>query len=140
MRARSLVTSLVVLLTRLAAPVGAQITRLEVSIPYEFTVGTRMLAAGQYLIHRPVPADSHVLGFRGNLKHQKAVVTTSAKTSEAPAADTELTFARYGDAYFLRSIRVRGAREFYELPMSKTEHAAAANGGATVVTLKVESR
>ena len=135
---RSLVVCLVVVLASLAVPVTAQNTLVAISIPYEFTIGSRKLAAGRYQIHKPVPADPRVLGFRGDAKHQKAVVTTSTKTGDKPASDTELIFARYGDAYFLRSVRIRGARELYEVPISKAEKALAAEGKAEMVTLNAE--
>jgi hypothetical protein len=138
MSVRSLAASLVLVFATLTMPAGAQITRLDVTIPYEFTVGSRKLAAGQYLIHRPVPADPRVIGFRGSAKHQKAVVNTSTKSMDEPAADTELTFARYGDAYFLRTIRIRGAREYYDLAPSKSEKTMMATRDAVMVTLKVE--
>jgi hypothetical protein len=140
MTGRFVVICLVLVLATLAVPVAAQNVLDAVTIPYEFTIGSRKLAAGQYSINRPVPADPRVLGFRGNAKHQKAVVTTSSKTSDEPAPETVLVFARYGDAYFLRSVHIRGARELYEVPMSKAEEATAAKGPAVMVTLKADQR
>ena len=140
MPSRLIAVSLVLVLAALAVPAAAQSTLVAVAIPYEFTVGTRKLAAGQYSINRPVPADPRVLGFRGNAKHQKVLVTMSTKTSDEPASGTELVFARYGEAYFLRSIQIRGARELYEVPMSKAEEAIAAKGAAVMVTLKADER
>ena len=138
MTRRSFVSLLAVVLASLAAPVAAQNARIAVSIPYEFTAGNRKLAAGQYTISRPVPSDPRVLAFRGDAKHQKALVTTSRTAGEEMASDTELVFARYGDLYFLRSIHIRGIRERHEVPISKAEKAVAAKSAAVMVRLKAE--
>jgi hypothetical protein len=138
MTGRFLASSLVIVLAVLSVPAGAQSPGISISVPYEFTAGSRKLAAGEYLISRPIPTNPRVLGFRGDAKRQKVIVNTNPKTSEAPARDTELVFARYGDAYFLRTVSIRGAREVYEIPMSKAEKAAAAKGEAVMVTLKAE--
>ena len=140
MKVRFLVASLALVLFALAVPARAQSGVIAVKIPYEFTAGNRKLAAGQYLINRPISTDPRVLGFRGDAKHQKALVTTRAKTDEAPATDTELIFARYGDVYYLRSVRVRGARELYEVPISSAERAVAAKAAAVMITLKAEGK
>jgi hypothetical protein len=138
MRGRYLAFPLAFVLCALALPVAAQSTRIAVSVPYDFMVGSRKLAAGQYLINRPIPTDPRVLGFRGNAKHQKAVVTTNPRTNGEAAASTELVFARYGDTYFLRSVSIRGVAEVYELPITKAEKAAAAKGEPEMVTLKAD--
>ena len=138
MTRRSFVSLLVVVLTALAIPVAAQNARIAVAIPYEFNAGNRKLAAGQYLISRPVPSDPRVLAFRGDAKHQKALVTTSPTAGEEPASDTELIFARYGEIYFLRSVRIRGVRDLYEVPISKAEKAVAAKATAVLVHLKAK--
>lgn len=138
MTRRFLASSLAIVLTLLAVPVAAQNSRIAVSIPYEFTAGSRKLAAGEYMISRPVANDPRVLAFRGNARHQKALVTTSTKVGDEPASDTELVFARYGDAYFLRSVRIAGVRDLYELPVSKAERAVAAKSAAVMVNLKAK--
>ena len=140
MKGRILVSILALVLTALAVPAGAQSSGIAVSIPYEFTAGKNRLAAGDYVINHPVATDPRILGFRGTAKGQKAMVTTSTRASDAPASDTELTFARYGDVYYLRSVRVRGAREVYELPVSKAERAVAAKAAAVMVTLQAEKK
>jgi hypothetical protein len=120
----------------LIVPVTAQNTRIVVSIPYEFTAGARKLAAGEYLITRAIPSDPRVLAFRGNAKNQKAMVSTNTTTHDETAAHTELVFARYGEVYFLRTVRIRGAREVHDVPVSKAEKPHAAKGDAVLVTIK----
>jgi hypothetical protein len=138
MKGQIIVAFATLLLVALSVPVAAQSSNIDVSIPYDFMVGSRKLAAGSYSINRPMPADPRVFSFRGDVKHQKTLVTTKSRSGDEPAPNTELTFARYGDVYFLRSVRMRGAREVYEVPISKVEKAAAAKGDAVMVTVTAD--
>jgi hypothetical protein len=126
-----------VVFAALAVPAAAQ-SRINMTIPYEFTVSKDKLAAGDYVLSRPIPNDLRVFAFRGDAKNQKATVTTNVRTGDEAAKDSELIFARYGDVHFLRSIHIRGSREYYEVPMSSVEKAEAAKGEAVMVSIKSE--
>jgi len=127
-----------VVLLAITVPVAAQNNRIVMSIPHDFTVSKNTLAAGQYIISRPLPNDLRVFAFRGEAKHQKTTVTTNTRTGDAAAQDTELVFARYGETYFLRSIRVRGSRDFYDVPMSSVEKEAAAKDKPVMLNIKAD--
>jgi hypothetical protein len=125
-------------LAALAVPAAAQGGRIAVAVPYDFMAGSRKLAAGQYTISHAVPNDPRVFAFRGAAKHQKALVVANSKTGETAAEGSELTFARYGEAYFLRSFRIHGDRNLYEVPQSPEEKDAARGGAeAVLVSLKI---
>lgn len=140
MAGRFIAISLVLVLTALAFPATAQNSRIDVSIPYEFIVANRKLAAGSYVITRPVPTNPRVFSFRGEAKNQKASATTHTRTTEEAAKDTELFFAKYKEATYLRSIRLRGSTDAYELPVSKAERALAKSGEPEMISIKVESK
>ena len=134
---RASLIGLLVAVAFVSVPTPAQTARIAVTIPYDFTAGSRRLASGDYVITRAIPNDPRVFAFRGAAKHEKAVVMTSSKADGAAAVATELTFARYGDEYFLRSFRIHGDANLYSIKMSKEEKAAAAKGAeAVLVSLK----
>ncbi len=123
----------------LAAPVHAQNARIEISIPYEFFAGDRKLASGDYTISRPSANQPNMFQFRGAARHQKAVVVAAPSAGDEPAGATEFVFARYGEAYFLRSFRIHGDLNVYAVPMSWGEKAAAKAGAeAVLVSLKAK--
>ena len=98
-------------------------------VPFEFSVGDRMLPAGNYVFDsESTPAgDNHVLLVR-NIDHpQYAAVTIGNDGSWAQTpfykADTErLVFDNYGGQYFLREIR--GLSLNLEFPTTKAEKTA----------------
>jgi hypothetical protein len=79
---------------------SAQEHGLTANVPFEFTVGTRLLPAGTYTVTSP---SSGVVQFQSADKHIAAMTTTSQQEND-PAKGNKLVFSRYGDQYFLRDV------------------------------------
>jgi hypothetical protein len=100
-------------------------------VPFEFSVGDRMLPAGNYVFdsESTPAADNHVLLVR-NIDHpQYAAVTIGNDGSWAQTpfykADTErLVFDNYGGQYFLREVHGQLVSLNLEFPATKAEKTA----------------
>ena len=95
-------------------------------VPFEFSVGNKVLPAGNYVFESTPTADNHALRVR-NIDHlQYAAVTLGDDGSweQTPLykADTErLVFDNYGGQYFLREIRDQVESLNLEFPTTKAE-------------------
>ena len=96
----------------------AQSEAVSARIPFDFIVGKQVYSAGTYLLipqARPTPA----VFIRSTDGGKVGVVLTQDCQKRDPAANTTLTFDRYGDQYFLKQIWTQGntrGREFPESP------------------------
>jgi len=79
---------------------SAQDRGLSANVPFEFTVGGKLLPAGTYTITSP---SSGVVLFQSEDKHITAM-TTSTFEGKDPAKRSALIFDRYGNQYFLRDV------------------------------------
>jgi hypothetical protein len=88
----------------LMVPVGVSAqSRQQATIPFDFTVGQRLLPAGTYVIRPLGPGVIAVRGWKENeLVSATTLITSANEVSKNP--DT-LVFHRYGDQYFLSEIR-----------------------------------
>ena len=129
MKIRTLVVFVVVAL--LAATVGyAQSTRmLTANIPFEFSVGTKILPAGEYEVLPGVAFGVVLLRCTGQ---NAAAVTLSnpVQANRAPEG-SKLVFNRYGSSYFLSQIWHQGINRGHELRKTKTEREMARNAPRT---------
>ena len=96
-------------------------TRMSVQIPFEFTVGDKLLPAGDYEVRR-IGNDSQVLLIqnvddRGNT----AIFMTSRIDEVNSIRNSELVFHHYGDIYFLAEVSSRYEGITRELEPSKQE-------------------
>ncbi len=96
-------TALLTALT-LMAPTGASAqNRLQATIPFDFTVGQRLLPAGTYMITHLGPRTISVRGWKGTeLLTANTVIRSIEEVSKNP---DKLIFHKYGDQYFLSEIR-----------------------------------
>jgi hypothetical protein len=128
---------LAVSLVALSSVVWAQSIKSGVSanVPFDFTVGNKTIPAGECVIQAN-NMDGNVLMIR-NAEAKKSMLTNSMRgESRKASAETVLVFERYGDRYFLSSIRLEGSDRTYRLPMSKAEaELRAQNVTATEQTL-----
>jgi hypothetical protein len=92
------------LLVGLAASAQAQ-SKIRVNVPFDFTIGTTLLPAGEYTV-QPASANvsTEVLSFRDAAGNSRAV--TMGIRMEPSGKDTvpKLVFHRYGDLYFLSQV------------------------------------
>ena len=125
----------------LMAPIGlpAQ-SRQQATIPFDFTVGQRLLPAGTYVIRPLGRGVIAVRGWKGNdLVSATTLITSTNEVSRNP--DT-LVFHKYGDQYFLSEIRGDLGENVGTLAISKLEQrvqlqrAEDANREKTLIALK----
>ena len=87
-------------------------------MPFEFTVGGRLLPAGAYTISSP---SSGLLVIRSADTHFVSMTTISHSNQES-ARGSELVFDRYGDKYFLHEVMCpKVASLNVDVPKSKME-------------------
>ena len=99
-----------------AGSVLAQDHGVRATVPFDFTVGNKVLPSGTYTIE---PTAQNVIVIR-NREKNIAVMSTSYGDGKQSKTG-ELVFNKYGDQYFLREILCSSADMSVELPASKTE-------------------
>ena len=137
---RTFATALLVAAS-LMAPTGvlAQ-NRQQATIPFDFTIGERLLPAGTYVIKPLTPSVIAVRGWKGNTLF--GAMTLVTPTSEVRKNPYQLVFHKYGDQYFLSEIRGGLGETVGTIGTSKLEQrirqerGAIANQGKTLVALK----
>ena len=78
----------------------AQESALKATMPFEFTVGGRLLPADTYTITSPDPG---VIMVQSLDKHS-VVLTTTSHGNRLSAGGSKLIFDKYGNQYFLHQI------------------------------------
>jgi hypothetical protein len=111
----------------LAATAVAQGSGIVVRIPYAFVVGEKTFPAGQYTIRHATPNDVHTLVIQGT--GRSFAITAIPDEETTPSEHHKLTFKRYGDQYFLKSIHASGERKVYRFAMSDLEEEARSRTG-----------
>jgi hypothetical protein len=118
-----------------AARVVAQEPAVGAKVPFEFTVGGKLLPADTYTITSSSPG---VVMIQSADKHFTAV-TTASHGNQQSADGSKLVFAKYGDQYFLHRILCPATASMnVDIPKSKVEkrvqrQEAMVNGGEPVL-------
>jgi hypothetical protein len=116
-----------------AVSAHAQSSRqFTVTIPFDFSVGGKALAAGQYQVSRATQTSAEGLVLRRADGGGSVFVLT--RTAKNQPGESRLVFRRYEDRYFLGEVWISGASAGRELPMSHRERSIAqeiAKNGAT---------
>jgi hypothetical protein len=90
-------------------------------IPFSFTVGEKVLPAGEYSIH---PLDNHVLRIRSADGRNWANVVDSQSFDDA-AGGSRLVFDRIGESYFLRRVHCPSRSALnVDVPIGRSEKMA----------------
>jgi hypothetical protein len=101
-----------------AARVLAQAPAVQATVPFEFTVGGRLLPADTYTISSP---SSGLLLIRSADTHFVSMTTISHSNQDS-ARGGELVFDKYGDKYFLHEVlNPNVAALNVDVPKSKLE-------------------
>ena len=74
---------------------------INVKIPFDFTVGSKSLAAGDYRVGQQAPQVLAIQSVDG--RAAMAIMTNPAQGNNMPGKAT-LTFNKYGDRYFLAQV------------------------------------
>jgi hypothetical protein len=123
----------------LMAPTGASAqSKLQATIPFDFTVGENKLPAGTYVIDYVQP---QTIVLRNTNKNTAvfAVLTSSEEVRKSPK---RMIFNKYGDKYFLSEINGDYGQSSRKVSVSKRERqlrleeASLVNQQKTLVAMK----
>ena len=116
--------SAMLLVTLVASAQGQSMAyKVKANIPFDFTVGEKKLAAGEYSIGRALRSDDIVLSIADVDGHTKAIRLTNAALTLLPKEKSSLVFHRYGDQYFLFQVWRAGESAGREFLVSASERA-----------------
>lgn len=151
----TMLASIVVLAfaTALAANAQSRSHQLRADIPFDFIVGERTLAAGDYAVGTISQASSEAVLIRSRDGSQKAIrLTNKVSGRNSAPRRARLVFHRYGNTYFLAQVWTAGANDGREMVKSKLERAEselakkasgselARSGGPEIVTIMAEMK
>jgi hypothetical protein len=114
---RTMIRTLVTLsLSAVLSPVALMAQGpINATIPFDFTVGTKSFAAGEYSVRQVNPA---VLLIR-NVKDSSGIMALTTPADAVKKGTPVLTFTRYGDSYFLSG--VASENQGWKLHQSRAE-------------------
>ena len=95
----------------------AQGRAVRATVPFDFTVGGKLLSAGNYEISKPSTGIIEVQ----NRDSHAAILTTANNDSHESRSGGKLIFTRYGNQYFLSEVLCDQAAINVSLPPSKAE-------------------
>lgn len=104
-----------------AAPIFAQSPRLVINIDHEFTVGTVTFPAGKYTIARALPNHERLFLIESLDAKYRTTQFAVPQDSDTQSDANVFTFSRYGDEYFLTSIRTAGDERVFTFNVSARE-------------------
>ncbi len=97
----------------------AQGPAVQATVPFDFTVSSKLLPAGTYTIREE---SGHLIAIQNHDKTLTVFALTTADGRESK--NGKLVFSKYGDQYFLREILCQSAGMNMEVPPSKLEKRA----------------
>jgi hypothetical protein len=104
-----------------AAPLRAQSMPIACNIPFEFSIVGKTMPAGEYQLSSPRSAFVRITRVTGDSAFSLAYPLGVSASGEQP----KLTFNRYGDQYFLKTVTLGEGRQILQFPASQTEQEAA---------------
>ncbi len=121
-----------------AANALAQDCAVRANVPFDFTVGSKLLPAGSYTITR---ANNNVIDINNWDKGTSAISSSYPNSYQASNVHPVLVFDKYGGEYFLREVRGGLSGMNVDLPLSKSEErlrkseALAANNSQVLIAV-----
>lgn len=110
---------MLIALSGLAAAQSAS-PRIVAQVPFDFMVSNKTIPAGEIVLKSDNPEKS--LWLVQNRDAKTGLFSLASVTDQTTdAANTVLTFHRYGNQYFLSEIKVEGTNVSYDLPETKAE-------------------
>jgi hypothetical protein len=100
---------------------GQSSKALRAQVPFEFVVGEKTLAAGEYKV-RSIDQDHNAIAIMGRSGDNAVRLSSPAERREEAKA-AKLVFHRYGSTYFLSQIWMAGESSGRELSKTKQERA-----------------
>jgi len=95
---------------------------IHITVPFDFTVGSKSLAAGEYSVRQQAP---HVVAIQSVNGHSALLIMTNPAEPNAAPGVAKFTFNKYGDRYFLS--QVSDSARGWQLPTSAAEKELLAN-------------
>lgn len=92
----------------------------EIQIPFDFVVKNRIYEAGTYHIGRFNAANPDTLILKNGDGKKSLILLTQRHGAGAPLKFSKLTFSRYGEKYFLDTIRSSGENYESRIPSNKS--------------------
>ena len=122
MKRTTAITLLAIANLALAGTSFAQSNGVRATVPFDFTVGSKLLPSGTYTI-APLSGNATVILIRSHDKPIAALSLVHQDGNTSPNGG-KLLFHKYGGQYFLSEILCDQAEMNLELPTSKTEKRA----------------
>ena len=95
---------------------------IRTKIPFDFSVGDKKLAAGEYTFSRLSGfSDSKMMSVSSVDASTRMFQSTLGAQVLTPKNESTLVFHRYGDQYFLEQIWTSGEQEGTQVPESRSE-------------------
>jgi len=95
---------------------------IRAKIPFDFSVGDKKLAAGEYTFSRLSGfSDSKMMSVSSVDASTRMFQSTLGAQVLTPKNESTLAFHRYGDQYFLEQIWTSGEQEGTQVPESRSE-------------------
>lgn len=104
----------------LGAPAYAQSVSIRARVPFDFMLGDKVYAAGEYSI-QSLDSYSNSLFIRNGRVEASAVTLSRPTTSLEPAKKSVLVFHRVGNTYFLSEVWCADSRVGRDFPRSRAE-------------------
>jgi len=107
---------------------------IRANIPFEFSVGDKLLPAGEYRIQQVNPSSDVVMLQIANANGEARVLVRVQSMRARDTNRTELVFNRYGSSYFLSTLAIEGSVDAWQAPKSHAERGV----GRELAALKVD--
>lgn len=117
---RQMLAVVLMMIPLLATAQFASNVEIATQVPFDFVVGDKVFPAGKCIVKAANAAADTIVIRNKETKTSLYSATYAAESRELPPAD-ELVFHKYGERYFLSTIRLEGTRIVYQLPESKEE-------------------
>ena len=107
---------------------------IRANIPFEFSVGDKLLPAGEYRIQQVNPSSDVAMLQLANANGEARVLVRVQSMRARDTNRTELVFNRYGSSYFLSTLAIEGSVDAWQAPKSHAERGV----GRELAALKVD--
>ena len=107
---------------------------IRANIPFEFSIGDKLLPAGEYRIQQVNPSSDVAMLQLANANGEARVLVRVQSMRARDTNRTELVFNRYGSSYFLSTLAIEGSVDAWQAPKSHAERGV----GRELAALKVD--
>jgi preprotein translocase subunit YajC len=139
--------------TALVSNAQTRTRQVRANVPFDFVVGDRVLAAGNYTVGTISRNSADAVSVRSSDGRHQTLRLTNAISENAKTKRARLVFHRYGNTYFLTQVWAAGESQGREMSKSKMERSAelelaknasnnelAQAGGPEIVTIVAEMK